>query len=319
MTALSLLLAFLADLALGDPRWFPHPVRGVGRLALAVEGFFRSVRLLPLRLAGLLAMAAVIFVAWGVASAIVHFAGLIHPAAGFVASTLLLYFAIAPKDLADHAMAVCRALERGDLPAAREAVAMMVGRDTGSLDRGGVAKAAVESVAENTSDGVIAPMLYGLLFGPAGAWAYKASNTLDSMFGYKDERYREFGWASARFDDLLNYLPARLSVLAIASAAFILGLDASGSVMSVRRCARRHESPNAGFPESAFAGALGVRFGGERSYGGLVKQLPVLGLADGVIDMRLLRRSIRLMYATATVFLASGSAIVFIVNRLIHQ
>lgn len=310
-------LAALLDLFLGDPAGFPHPVRGVGRLALVLEKLFRSLRFLPLRLAGVLTLISVVLITGGSVFLLVDATSRMQPAAGFAVSAILLYFAIAPRDLADHAMSVCRALERGDLELARQSVAMMVGRDTARLDETGVAKAAVESVAENTADGVTAPLLYGLLFGPVGAWVYKASNTLDSMFGYKNERYREFGWASARFDDLLNYIPARLTVLAVAFAAFILRLDPVGSLRTVHQCARRHESPNAGYPESAYAGALGVSFGGARSYGGRIKELPVLGLADGRIDTGVLRLSVRLMYATTAVFLSAGTVIIFLIRHLI--
>lgn len=309
--------AVLLDILLGDPPWFPHPVRGVGRLALASERLFRSMRILSLRVAGALAASTVLLLTGVTVLAVSTGAWLLHPAAGLAVSSLLLYFAIAPRDLSDHAMAVCRALEAGDLELARRKVAMMVGRDTDALDGAGVAMAAVESVAENTSDGVTAPLMYGLLFGPVGAWVYKAANTLDSMFGYRNERYREFGWASARLDDLLNYLPARLTVLAVAVAASILRLDAPGVIRSVRACARRHESPNAGYPESAFAGALGVTFGGQRSYGGIPKSLPELGLGQGLVDTTILRRAVRLMYVTTGVFFVAGSGILYLLVRFL--
>jgi adenosylcobinamide-phosphate synthase len=308
--------AFLLDLLLGDPQWFPHPVRLVGKLATATERLFRGMRFLPLRVAGILTAMMVIATTVAVVQLLVWQAARLHPLAGLIVSVLLLYFAIAPRDLAAHAAAVRDALLSGDLELARRKVAMMVGRDTSSLDEEGVARAAVESVAENTSDGVTAPLFYGILFGPAGAWLYKASNTLDSMFGYRNERYREFGWASARFDDLLNWLPARLTVLAVVGAAFILRLDPAASIRSVRLCARRHESPNAGYPESAFAGALGVTLGGARSYGGVTKTVPTLGIREGAMEAATITRAMRLMYATATIFLAAGIVILFITEQL---
>ena len=310
--------AFLLDLLFGDPQWFPHPVRLVGKLASATEKLFRAMRFLSLRLAGVLAALTVIVSTAGVVQLLVWQAARLHPLAGGAASILLLYFAIAPRDLYAHAAAVRDALLAGDLELARSKVAMMVGRDTASLDDEGVARAAVESVAENTSDGVTAPLFYGILFGPAGAWLYKASNTLDSMFGYRNERYREFGWASARFDDLLNYLPARLTVLAVAGAAFILRLDPAASIRSVRLCARKHESPNAGYPESAFAGALGVTLGGERSYGGVTKTVPTLGIHNGAMEVATITRAMRLMYATATLFLAAGTGLLFVTGMFMQ-
>ncbi|UWX58408.1 adenosylcobinamide-phosphate synthase CbiB [Chlorobaculum sp. MV4-Y] len=315
MTFLLMPSAFLLDLLFGDPQWFPHPVRLVGKLASSTEELFRGMSFLPLRMAGALTAATVIMATVVTVLALVVAAFLLHPFAGVVVSVLLLYFAIAPRDLYDHASAVRDALRAGDLELARRKVAMMVGRDTSSLDDEGVARAAVESVAENTSDGVTAPLFYGILFGPAGAWLYKASNTLDSMFGYRNERYREFGWASARFDDLLNYLPARLTVLAVAGAAFILRLDPAASIRSVRLCAKKHESPNAGYPESAFAGALGVTLGGERSYGGVTKTVPTLGIRSGAMDAATITRAMRLMYVTASIFLAAGSVILFITEQ----
>lgn len=316
MNLLLMPAAFLLDLLLGDPQWFPHPVRLVGKLATATERLFRGMRFLPLRVAGILTAMMVIATTVAVVQLLVWQAARLHPLAGLIVSVLLLYFAIAPRDLAAHAAAVRDALLSGDLELARRKVAMMVGRDTSSLDEEGVARAAVESVAENTSDGVTAPLFYGILFGPAGAWLYKASNTLDSMFGYRNERYREFGWASARFDDLLNWLPARLTVLAVVGAAFILRLDPAASIRSVRLCARRHESPNAGYPESAFAGALGVTLGGARSYGGVTKTVPTLGIREGAMEAATITRAMRLMYATATIFLAAGIVILFITEQL---
>jgi len=311
MTFLLLPLAFLLDLLLGDPQWFPHPVRLVGKLASSTEALFRGMTFLPLRMAGALTVAMVITSTVVTVLAVEVLAFVLHPIVGIAVSVLLLYFAIAPRDLYDHAAAVRNALRAGDLELARRKVAMMVGRDTLTLDEEGVARATVESVAENTSDGVSAPLFYGLL-GPAGAWLYKASNTLDSMFGYRNERYREFGWASARFDDFMNYLPSRLTVLAVAAAAFILRLDPQGAFRAVKAGARMHESPNAGYPEAAFAGALGVTLGGERSYGGVTKAVPTLGLRNGAMDADTITRAMRLMYAASALFLAAGSGVLFV-------
>lgn len=312
MTFLLLPLAFLLDLLLGDPQWFPHPVRLVGKLASSTEALFRGMTFLPLRMAGALTVAMVITSTVVTVLAVEVLAFVLHPIVGIAVSVLLLYFAIAPRDLYDHAAAVRNALRAGDLALARRKVAMMVGRDTSTLDEEGVARATVESVAENTSDGVSAPLFYGLLFGPAGAWLYKASNTLDSMFGYRNERYREFGWASARFDDFMNYLPSRLTVLAVAAAAFILRFDPRGVFRAVKAGARLHESPNAGYPEAAFAGALGVTLGGERSYGGVTKAVPTLGLRNGAMDADTITRAMRLMYAASALFLAAGSGVLFV-------
>ncbi len=298
--------ALLLDLLAGDPRFLPHPVRAIGWLAGKTESILRSIRIIPLRIAGVVT---VIVVAGSTAAAAYTFlflCGLVHPLLQFAAGILMLYFSIAARDLADHAYAVFRPLAQNDIDQARQRVGMIVGRDISSLDEQGVAQAAVESVAENTVDGVTAPLFYALLFGPVGALVYKAVNTLDSSFGYKNERYLEFGWASARFDDLLNVLPSRLTVPCIAAAAALIGLRCRDVLPSVRSTAQKHASPNAGYPESAFAGALGVRFGGPRSYGGVVADLPFLGITEQRPDKETIRQAVTLMLLTSAIFFLTG-------------
>ncbi len=301
-------LAFALDLSLGDPRGMFHPVKGIGWLAQRTETWLRSSTL-SLRLAGVVAVIVVVggsaFSAW----LLITLLSQVHRVAGLALSIYLLYSSIALRDLGDHATAVQAALEAGDRELAREKVSLMVGRDTASLDEGGIALAATESVAENTVDGVTAPLFYALLFGPVGAIAYKAINTLDSMFGYKNDRYLEFGWAAARLDDIANYFPARLTVLTIAVAAAIGKLKFFDTFKAVFRGARLHASPNSGYPESAFAGALGVTLGGERSYGGVVYQAPLLGVKPGECTPLVIRQSIALMWMTAVLFLGAGMGI----------
>ncbi|MCX6179340.1 MAG: adenosylcobinamide-phosphate synthase CbiB [Chlorobiales bacterium] len=304
-------LAFTLDLSFGDPRWMFHPVKAIGWLAHRAETWLRTTNL-PLRFAGVLAVIIVVggsaFSAWMLITLLSH----LHRVAGLALSIYLLYSSFAVRDLGDHAGAVQEALEAGDRELAREKVALMVGRDTALLDEYGIALAATESIAENCVDGVTAPLFYGLLFGPVGAIAYKAINTLDSMFGYKNERYLEFGWAAAKLDDVANYLPARLSVLPIAVAALIGKLKFFDTFRAVFRGARLHASPNSGYPESAFAGALGVTLGGERSYGGVVSQAPLLGVKPVQCTPLIIRQSIALMWMTAVLFLGAGVAIRFL-------
>ena len=301
-------LAFTLDLSFGDPRGIFHPVKVIGWLANRTELWLRSTTL-SLRLAGILAVLVVVggsaFSAW----LLITLLSQLHRVAGLALSIYLLYSSVALRDLGDHATAVQAALEAGDTELARQKVSLMVGRDTASLDEGGIALAATESVAENTVDGVTAPLFYALLFGPVGAIAYKAINTLDSMFGYKNERYLEFGWAAAKLDDIANYLPARLTVFTIAVAAAIGKLKFFDTFKAVFRGARLHASPNSGYPESAFAGALGVTLGGERSYGGVVRQLPLLGVKPGQCNPLIIRQSIALMWMTAVLFLGAGMGI----------
>ena len=302
-------VAFLLDLLIGDPRGGPHPVRWMGAAAKKAEEILRPMRSISLRMAGVLAVLFVVGGSAGTAYGLLWLSSLIHPLLGVAAAIVTLASTIAVKDLATHARAVLKALEAGDLSGAREKVGMIVGRDTREMDEAGIVQAATESVAENTVDGVTAPLFYALLFGPVGAVAYKAINTLDSSFGYTNERYLEFGWASAKLDDLANYLPARLTVLALALAAFLLRLRVRDLFVSVQKTAALHASPNAGYPEAAFAGALGVRFGGSRSYGGVRHDLPELGNDGGTVDRRTLRDSIRLMATGSVVFLVTGLAL----------
>ena len=307
--------AFVLDLITGDPRWMPHPVKGIGWLALQSEALLRRTAL-PLRLAGVLAVLIVVGGSVGIAGLLITLAAKVHPWAGMAVTIYLLYSCFAVKDLGDHAGAVKKALDAGDVELARLKVSFMVGRDTAVLTPAGIALAATESVAENSVDGVTAPLFYALLFGPVGAIAYKAINTLDSSFGYKNDRYLEFGWASAKLDDLANYLPARVTILVIALAAALSNFRFFDIFHAVFQGARRHASPNSGYPECAFAGALGVTFGGGRSYGGEFHNAPLLGIRAGECSPLTIRRSVRLMRLTAVLFLVLGVGVRFLLQLL---
>ncbi len=271
-----ILLAVTLDLLIGDPRWFPHPVRLMGNLALRLEGPARRHIPNP-RIAGASVVVAVVVSAAVCACGLLFCAGLVHPVLGDVVSVLILYTGIAARDMVQHSSEVYRALVSGTLPEARRRVGMICGRDTDTLDETAVAKAAVESVAENMVDGVTAPLFYAVIAGPVGMIAYKAVNTLDSTFGYKNVRYREFGWASARLDDLVNFIPARLSALLVPVAARVLGERTSGAFRAFLRDRSKHPSPNAGQTEAAVAGALGIQLGGLSHYSGQPSNKPRLG------------------------------------------
>ena len=256
-----ILAALLLDLVIGDPRWFPHPVRLIGGLITALEGPAR--RSIPdARVAGAVTALTVILVTTLATIALLGIAGWIHPLLEDAAGIVVLYTTLAARDLARHGYAVYRALEKFDLAEARRLVSWMVGRDTERLTETEVVRAAVESIAENTVDGVIAPLLFAVIAGPVGAMAYKAVNTLDSMIGYKNESYIDFGMTAARIDDAANYIPARLAVPILTVAAGLLGFPASAVWRIARRDGRKHLSPNSGMAEAAVAGALGVRLGG---------------------------------------------------------
>ncbi len=317
MYTLQVLTAILCDYLLGDPRVPFHPVRLLGGFCQRAERYFRGVvddpasagrlTVFSVLLAAGLAVT-LVFSALGQASSLLAAAG----------AVLVLYTMVAARDLARHSSAVYRRLAVGDLEGARQAVAMIVGRDVTGLDRQGVCRAAVETVAENTVDGVTAPLFWGIVCSlPAaalavdpiiltagGAIVYKAVNTMDSLFGYKNEKYLHFGRTAARLDDWANYLPARLTPVFLILAAFLLHLDWRGSLRIYRRDRRRHASPNAGHPEAAVAGALGVRLGGPSVYFGEVVDKPYLG--DDLRDVKAedILRSNRLMYLGALLFAA---------------
>jgi len=273
--AWQILLAAAIDLAVGDPRWLPHPVRAMGLLASRAEGFFRN--LLPPRTAGILTTITVVAASTAGAASLLYLAGWIHPRLEDTLAVALLFTTISLRDLVDHSRRVHLALEGGDLHRARSRVAMMVGRETTSLDRQGVIRATVESVAENLADGVVAPLLYAALGGPVAALAFKAVSTMDSMFGYKNDRYREFGWLPARLDDLANFLPARISGLLLAACAPLAGGEFRRALSILRRDRLKHASPNSGHPEAAMAGLLNIQLGGPGRYAGKMVDKPVIG------------------------------------------
>jgi adenosylcobinamide-phosphate synthase len=244
----------------------------------------------------MLALAFLVAVAGGIGIAVT---ALLAPYAwGWIVEAVLAAILIAQKSLIRHFTAVAAPLAHADLAAARRALARIVGRDVASLDDSGVARAAIESLTESTSDGVVAPVFWGALFGLPGILVYKAVNTADSMIGHRDAQYAEFGWAAARLDDLLNLAPARLTGLLFAGAAwFTPGGDARAAVAVMLRDARKHDSPNAGFPEAAAAGALGVRLGGPRSYAGEVHDLPWFGDGRTAASHQDLTQAVRLVIA----------------------
>jgi adenosylcobinamide-phosphate synthase len=272
--------AFLLDLILGDPRWVPHPIRWMGKAIEYLEPRFRRLRLTLLQ-SGLLFAVTLIAGTWLAASALIWLSGLLHPAAAIVLEVVMVYFALSTRSLESSAMAVHASLVGGDLPEAKSRVAMIVGRDVTELSDTGVARAAVETVAENLVDGVISPLFFAAIGGGPLAMAYKMVNTLDSMVGYKSPRYWEFGRAAAKIDDAANFLPARLSVPFIALAAQLLARNGKRALFTAMKEGEKHASPNAGFPEAAFAGALGVWLGGPNTYGGQVINKPVIGYRFG--------------------------------------
>lgn len=315
MYTFQVLAAILCDFLFGDPRTLPHPVRLIGNLCRQAERIFRGSVANP-GLAGALTVLTVLLLTALAMALVLWGCTAISPLLAAVVAVLVLYTTVAARDLARHSREVYLRLAENDLAGARQAVAMIVGRDTSRLDRQGVCRAAVETVAENTVDGVTAPLFWGvvcslpaaalaidpIILTAVGAMLYKAVNTMDSMFGYKNERYLHFGRTAARLDDLVNFLPARLTPLFLILAAAVQRLNWRAAAKIGLRDRLRHSSPNAGHPEAAVAGALGVRLGGPSVYFGAVVDKPYLGDDLRAIEPDDILRSNRLMYLGALLF-----------------
>ncbi len=303
---MALAIGFALDLVVGDPHWLPHPIRLVGRLISGLERILR--RVFPAtpkgeRAAGVVLVVLVCTISTACAIALLVLCGMASPWLALAVESIMCYQMLATKALKDESMKVYDALVAGDLAAARSAVSMIVGRDVERLDAAGVTRAAVETVAENASDGVVAPLLFMAVGGaPLGVF-YKAVNTMDSMVGYRNEKYRYFGTAAARFDDVLNFVPARLSGVLMVCAASIARLDAKGAWRIFLRDRRKHASPNSAHTEAACAGALDVALAGDAWYFGKLVEKPTIGDALRPVEAADIVRANRLLYATASLSL----------------
>lgn len=303
----------ILDLIIGDPHNFPHPIRAIGNLIAKLEKRLlgdvsgksdRNPSLEKTR--GTLLWSLVVIVTVALTAAVTIGAYAIHPYIGILVEAILTCYILAAKSLYKESMAVTKELDKGDLDKARYALSMIVGRDTDVLNEEEVAKAAVETVAENTSDGVIAPLIYSALGGPILGMLYKAVNTMDSMIGYKNEKYENFGRFAARADDFFNFIPARLSAIFMIAGSFILSLfDKTYSPRAAARIWRRdrlnHKSPNSAQTESVCAGALGLLLGGDHLYKGVMVHKPTIGDETRKTEPSDIRRANRLMFATEAV------------------
>ncbi len=298
---LSLLLGFLLDLVLGDPPGWPHLVRLDGKVISFLEKRFYPMK--NRLLGGALLVVCELAVCTGVPFLALRLAYVIGRVPGILLGAVLTWQCLAAKSLRDESRRVYDALTEGTLEDARRAVSMIVGRDTGELDAAGVTRAAVETVAENASDGEIAPLFYMLLAGPLGGVFYKAANTMDSMIGYRNDRYLLFGRCAARLDDLLNYLPSRLAALLLIAAAYLCGEDGKNAWRVWRRDRRKHASPNSAQTESAVAGALRLRLAGPARYFGELHEKPYIGDDLRPILPGDILRSHRLLYAASWLML----------------
>lgn len=314
---LPMIIGFIIDIFLGDPYTLPHPVRLIGKLISRLESYVRSW-FKNLRTGGFFLALTVIFLSSGIPFACLFIAYKISNVFGIAVESVFCYYLIAAKCLRDESMKVYRAILENDTEKARKAVSMIVGRDTAVLDEKGIIKAAVETVAENTSDGVTAPIMYISLGGAALGFFYKAANTMDSMIGYKNEKYADIGRFAARLDDLLNFIPSRLTALAMILSAYLLKFDGKNAFHIWKRDRRKHASPNSAQTESVCAGALDIRLAGDAYYFGELHKKEFIGDDIRPPESEDIRRANRLMYCTSVIVLIiSAAARAFIFGGLL--
>lgn len=302
-------VAIVIDLIVGDPRSLPHPVVLIGRFISAFERLWNRGSAYQRRVSGLVLTIIVVGGVWSVSWLILVLLAQLHPGLALIAELWLLSTTLAIKGLDDAARAVIKPLTQGDLAASRTALGMIVGRDTHNLDEAEITRGAVETVAENTVDGITAPLLFALIGGAPLALAYKAVNTLDSMVGYRNQRYADFGFASAKLDDVANWIPARLTGLCLWLAGLLLSISGvlhlrwQGALRGTCRDAPRHPSPNAGWPEAMVARLLGVQLGGINYYQGVMSQRATLGEPLEVLQVAHITATVRLMHGAWLLFM----------------
>lgn len=315
MLSLPLLFGFLIDCVLGDPYSLPHPIRLIGSLIAGLEKLLRP-RIKNERTAGMVLVITVLILSAGVPLALLMICYKINLILGIAIESIMCYYLVAARCLRNESMKVHDAFAENDTEKARQAVSMIVGRDTKCLDRDGIIRAAVETVAENTSDGVTAPMFYMALGGAVGGFFYKAANTMDSMLGYTNDKYINFGRTAAKLDDVLNYIPSRLTALLMILSAYILKLDGKNAFRIWKRDRRKHASPNSAQTEAVCAGALDVRLAGDAYYFGELHKKPFIGDDIRPIENEDIRRANRLMYMTSILMLILSLAARIIITQL---
>lgn len=299
-------LAYIVDRLIGDPRVLPHPVVMIGKCIALLEKIIRRVVVQErmLKLAGMLFPLLIAGGAFFVVTLLLDILRLWNGWLTFVAEVWIVSTTIAVKGLGDAAMEVYRHLQNGDFQKARHSLGMIVGRDTAYLDESEISRGTVETVAENIVDAIISPLFFALIGGAPLAMAYRAVNTLDSMVGYKNEAYRNLGWASARMDDVLNYIPARLTGVLIMVTCFFMRLNVRRAWTAIRRDAKLHPSPNSGIPEAAVAGALGIQLGGTNFYQGIPSHRAKMGEPLRAIQKLDIILAVQIMNRAATICVA---------------
>jgi adenosylcobinamide-phosphate synthase len=310
---LQIAIAFVLDILIGDPRWLPHPIRMIGKCIEYLETLLRKV-FRSERTAGIFLTGIVVLGSYLITFKIISLFYGFGKVWGITASIIIIFYSLSIRDLLKETGGVLKALKSGNLPKARSNLSRIVGRDTHNLSEQQVAAGCIETSAESSVDGIIAPLLYAFIGGPAFAMAYKSVNTLDSMVGYKNEKYNNFGWASAKLDDVANFIPARIAAIILPISSFLCGADYSNSIRIVKRDGQKHPSPNSGIPEAAIAGALKIRLGGPSVYNGIPSNKPFIGDPINNIDLDDISNTTRIVMVSAIILVAFGIAFMLISN-----
>ncbi len=308
-------IAFVLDILIGDPRWLPHPVRIMGKCIEYLEILFRKV-FRSERTAGIFLTGIIVMGSYLITFKIISFFYGLGTLWGIAASIITIFYSLSIRDLLNETKGVLKALKSGDLPKARSNLSKIVGRDTHNLSEKQVVTGCIETSAESSVDGIIAPLFYAFIGGPALAMAYKSINTLDSMVGYKNEKYHKFGWASAKLDDVANFIPARIAAIILPISSFICGADFSNSLRIVKRDGQKHPSPNSGIPEAAIAGALRIRLGGPSVYNGIHSDKPFIGDPINSIDFDDISNTTRIVMVSAIILVTLGITFILISDYL---
>ena len=315
---IAIIIAYILDLIFGDPRRFPHPVKGIGWMAAKTEPLFRKGRFACRneKIAGAIFAFVIIVITWGLTSIVIHYGFFLNKFLGLALSAFLIYTSLSIKDLRQESMQIYLALKRTDINSARKKLSNIVGRNTENLGERDIIRATVETIAENTVDGIMSPLFYAFIGGAPLVLAYKAINTLDSMVGYKNEEYKNFGWAGAKIDDWANFIPARLSIFLLPLASFISGKSGINSMRTILRDRKNSPSPNSGIPEAGIAGALGIQLGGVNFYNSVPVRKPFIGNEKNLLEIEHIKESIKICYVCSLLSLIAGLLLTWLVILL---
>lgn len=315
---IQLTVGFILDLLIGDPDNPVHPVRIIGKMCSSLESIFRKLLKNNLKTAGFIVWLLTVAITFFITYMLVYMCNKANIYLGIIAQGILIYFCISSKGLIVEGFKVINYLIKDDVEKARHQLSYIVGRDTKSLDKEGIIRAVIETIAENMSDGVIAPLFYAGIFGAPFAMAYKAVNTMDSMFGYKNDKYMEFGYFPAKLDDIFNYIPARLTGVLIVISSFLLKYNYINSYKIYKRDRYNHTSPNSAHPEAAMAGALDIQLGGSNYYFGKLVVKPTIGDKIKEIEIGDVNRTAKVLYLSSFIGFLLSLLINFLVQFILR-